>query len=41
MLAQFEILPADEGMLSFSALCLKEDGSLVEFSAEMNDIELR
>jgi hypothetical protein len=41
MLAQFEILPADEGMLSFSALCLKEDGSLVEFSAEMKDLEVR
>lgn len=40
-LAQFEILPADEGMLCFSALCLKEDGSLVEFSAEMKDLEVR
>ena len=38
--AHFEILRAENGALVFSALCQKLDGSLIEFSAEMTDLEV-
>lgn len=38
--AHFEILPSESGALTFSALCQNLDGSLMEFSAEMDDLEV-
>ena len=38
--AHFEILRGEGDSLVFSALCQKLDGTLIEFSAEMNDIEV-
>ena len=38
--ANIEILPSDDGALSFSALCQKLDGTMLEFSAEMKDLEV-
>ena len=38
--AHYELLPADDGKLCFSALCQKLDGSLIELSVEMNDLEV-
>lgn len=38
--ANFEILPSESGALVFSALCQKFDGTMIEFSAEMQDIEV-
>ena len=38
--ANVEILPSESGALIFSALCQKLDGTLIEFSAEMQDIEV-
>ena len=36
--AHYELLPAENGRLVFSALCQKLDGTLLEFSAEMDDL---
>ncbi len=38
--ANFEILPQENGCLTFSALCQELDGTLLEFSAEMKDFEV-
>ncbi len=38
--AHFEILPSESGALTFSALCQRPDGSLIEFSADMDDLEV-
>ena len=38
--ANVEILPSESGALIFSALCQKLDGTMIEFSAEMQDIEV-
>ena len=38
--ANVEILPSESGSLTFSALCQKLDGTMLEFSAEMQDIEV-
>ena len=38
--ANIEILPSENGGLVFSALCQKLDGTMLEFSAEMQDIEV-
>ena len=38
--AHYELLPAENGRLIFSALCQNLDGTLLEFSAEMDDLEV-
>lgn len=38
--ANFEILPSENGAVVFSALCQKLDGTMIEFSAETQDIEV-
>ena len=38
--ANIEILPSENGTLVFSALCQKLDGTMIEFSAEAQDIEV-
>ena len=38
--ANIEILPSENGALVFSALCQKLDGTMIEFSAEAQDIEV-
>ena len=38
--AAFELLPAENGGFTFSALCQKLDGTLIEFSAEAQGLEV-
>lgn len=38
--ANIEILPGEDGSLTFSALCQKLDGTMLEFSAEMKDFDV-